>query len=487
MKKIWRIRKRLIAGCLVVVLVLSIIFVPTKKAYAIVGFDDAAFILAMMAAAGVGFVGYSMFDGGSNPQDDFNERLAEIEDQLKDCYNKAVGYILTNGGGGGDPDDFDPDNDDPEKKPTTWEKLKEWWKKHPEASLSIGVNGSVIGAIMIEFAKNIDEEKVNSINLGDIKLTDYHKSVMSQNISKYPYFVILFDKVTMQSKGIGFSVHPISYYWASTSHNEIYALLNNSLFYTQSSLWFSRPSDDDYSVFPSAVTHEIPPPTAIDFCMFPLPDSDHIYDTREEAILHQYDHIVYASPFNPDSVLDSDQRINSGEKDKPLFDNVVLPSPDQITGFISKLAELAQTVTDPAQLQQLQRELVSSLIKSITNVSPSINPTPDPSPKPDPSPEPDPDAPATDKEAAKYTADLTTVFPFCIPFDLIRAFKVLSAEGEAPVYKMPLKIDYKSIHVSEAWQIDMSDFASVIQILRVMETLGFIVGLILVTRKLIRG
>ena len=64
---------------------------------------------------------------------------------------------------------------------------------------------------------------------------------------------------------------------------------------------------------------------------------------------------------------------------------------------------------------------------------------------------------------------------------------MLSVEGEAPVYEMPLQIDYKSIHVDEHWSIDMSDFSSVIQILRVMETLGFIVGLILVTRKLIRG
>ena len=116
MKKIWRIRKQLIACCLVVVLVLSIIFVPTKKAYAIAGVDDAAFILAMLAAAGAGYIGYNCFNGGTNPQDDFNQRLGEIEDTLKDCYDKTIAYILTQGGGSGDPDDFDPDNDDPEKK-----------------------------------------------------------------------------------------------------------------------------------------------------------------------------------------------------------------------------------------------------------------------------------------------------------------------------------------------------------------------------------
>lgn len=189
------------------------------------------------------------------------------------------------------------------------------------------------------------------------------------------------------------------------------------------------------------------------------------------------------------------------KKDKPVYDNVVLPTEEQMNDYINKLNEIAQRTTDPAQRLQEQQKAMNAFVESITNVSPEPSPdpnpnpnpspdpspNPDPSPDPDPSPEPDPDAPATDEEAAKYTADLTTVFPFCIPFDLIRAFKVLSVEGEAPVYEMPLQIDYKSIHVDEHWSIDMSDFSSVIQILRVMETLGFIVGLILVTRKLIRG
>lgn len=229
-----------------------------------------------------------------------------------------------------------------------------------------------------------------------------------------------------------------------------------------------------------------------------------IYSSRNEALLNfDKDNIVYSSSLNPDSVLKTDARkkadekTDEEEKKKPVFDNVVIPTPDQMTSYVEKLNAIAQSSAENAEKLKQQQQAMNTFVESITNVKempnpdpspdPNPSPNPDPSPDPEPSPEPDPDAPATDEEAAKYTADLTTVFPFCIPFDLIRAFKVLSVEGEAPVYKMPLKIDYKSIHVSEAWQIDMSDFASVIQILRVMETLGFIVGLILVTRKLIRG
>ena len=145
---------------------------------------------------------------------------------------------------------------------------------------------------------------------------------------------------------------------------------------------------------------------------------------------------------------------------------------------------------------------MNTFVESITNVkempnpepspapdpSPDPSPNPDPSPDPDPNPEPDPDAPATDEEAAQYTADLTTVFPFCIPFDLIRAFKVLSVQGEAPVYKIPVQIKYGGyIDINESWDIDMSDFDMVVQIMRIIETLSFIVGLIMITRNLIRG
>ena len=180
MKKIWRIRKQLIAACLVAVLVLSMIFVPTKKAYAIAGVDDAAFILAMLAAAGAGYVGYSAYNSGnSNLAEDLWGELEDLEDDISDAFDKAVFKVLEGGGGGGNnPDDFDPDNDDPEKKPTTWEKLKQWWKKNPNKALSIGVNGSVLGAVANQFSKNISD-KLKDFDFGDIKVSDYHKAQLS--------------------------------------------------------------------------------------------------------------------------------------------------------------------------------------------------------------------------------------------------------------------------------------------------------------------
>lgn len=472
MKKIWRIRKRLMAGCLVVVLVLSMIFVPTKKAYAIVGFDDAAFILAMMAAAGIGFVGYNAYNG-SNLAEDLWDELGSLEDDISDAYDKAVFTVLQGGGGGSDPNDFDPDNDDPEKKPTTWAKLKEWWKKHPDKALSMAATGSTIGYIMNVFGDNLNEKALQGQIVSDVlEIPQEVLSTMMSQIQAYPYFIIYYSGSNLKTIVMS---QDYLYVWANISGVYFSGGLSiTNFFRTDNKLVdvgaFSSGMDYDY------ITNV------------------HVYSSKDEAMeKFSKDNIIYPSQFNPDSVQKTDARkqleekTNEEEKKKPIYNDVIMPSSDQMTAYVNKLDAISKSDADAATKNAQQQEALNQFVQSITNTSTNPDPKPDPSPEPDPSPKPDPDAPATDKEAAKYTADLTTVFPFCIPFDLIRAFKVLSAEGEAPVYKMPLKIDYKSIHVSEAWQIDMSDFASVIQILRVMETLGFIVGLILVTRKLIRG
>lgn len=94
-----------------------------------------------------------------------------------------------------------------------------------------------------------------------------------------------------------------------------------------------------------------------------------------------------------------------------------------------------------------------------------------------------PVAPPADMDS--FTANLRGIFPFCIPFDLVDAFKVFTASKIAPVFSIPFKVP--SLGVDQKWEIDMSKFESVIEIFRVMETIGFIVGLVLLTRNIIRG
>lgn len=86
---------------------------------------------------------------------------------------------------------------------------------------------------------------------------------------------------------------------------------------------------------------------------------------------------------------------------------------------------------------------------------------------------------------APFLADLSSLFPFCVPFDLIRLFKVLQSAPQAPCWEIPLNVP--SIGLEYTFVIDMSQFDTLAQIFRACETIGFICGLILITRKLIRG
>ena len=96
-----------------------------------------------------------------------------------------------------------------------------------------------------------------------------------------------------------------------------------------------------------------------------------------------------------------------------------------------------------------------------------------------------PDNPDTDDDRTKrHDADWKNVFPFCVPFDLIEFLGVLAAEPVAPAFDWrfyaPNVVDY-TMH------IDLSSFDDVARICRTLELLAFCIGLILITRNIIRG
>ena len=100
-----------------------------------------------------------------------------------------------------------------------------------------------------------------------------------------------------------------------------------------------------------------------------------------------------------------------------------------------------------------------------------------------------PDTPEASKELKDYTlAGLEKLFPFCLPFDLIDFIKVLDAQPEAPCFTIPFMYPTKDGLAKYDITIDLSQFDSVASLLRDMECLLFIVGLIMITRsKMIRG
>lgn len=85
---------------------------------------------------------------------------------------------------------------------------------------------------------------------------------------------------------------------------------------------------------------------------------------------------------------------------------------------------------------------------------------------------------------------LENVFPFCVPYDLVALYDCMKAEPEAPKIKIPFPVGFQkgTLKVkTQEIEIDLSEFDTVAKVLRAMELLGFCVGLVLITRKLIRG
>lgn len=97
-----------------------------------------------------------------------------------------------------------------------------------------------------------------------------------------------------------------------------------------------------------------------------------------------------------------------------------------------------------------------------------------------------PGVPVTDiKELEDMKAiGLENLFPFCIPFDMYHLITLLSADPVAPSYNW--HFDFGILGEYD-FLIDLSVFNSVALIVRKMELLCFVLGLILLTRNIIRG
>lgn len=90
------------------------------------------------------------------------------------------------------------------------------------------------------------------------------------------------------------------------------------------------------------------------------------------------------------------------------------------------------------------------------------------------------------KEQFKLPESIKDKFPFCVPFDIVRAFKTLGSQGRsAPYFEIPIKSE--KFNIDYTFIVDLSTFDSVAAVLRNMEMLLFIVGLAFSTRALIRG
>ena len=88
-------------------------------------------------------------------------------------------------------------------------------------------------------------------------------------------------------------------------------------------------------------------------------------------------------------------------------------------------------------------------------------------------------------DAYKLPAGIAGKFPFCVPFDLIALVAILNETGEAPKWVIPLPFGFAGYDGS--FTIDFAMFEPVAAVIRTFMTLLFILGLVLITRKIIQG
>ena len=99
----------------------------------------------------------------------------------------------------------------------------------------------------------------------------------------------------------------------------------------------------------------------------------------------------------------------------------------------------------------------------------------------------DPNEPAdVNMQIEPLKMNLKTIFPFCIPFDVVDMVKLLDATPVAPSYTVNWNIPI--VNQNLTFTVDLSPFNSVAAILRNLEVIIFCIGLAMVTRSMfIRG
>ncbi len=213
---------------------------------------------------------------------------------------------------------------------------------------------------------------------------------------------------------------------------------------------------------------------------------------------------------SPDAILpsSSDTWKNSGNLDTlPQPAPVNFPTADQIQALIDALNQANNNHSeDEEQKKNEQSSAVDDFIGDLTKPEPGTKPDPgtDPEPdtKPDPGTDPEPDTkpdpgidpepdidpkPDTELEPFQLEVDLTTIFPFCIPFDLIKLLSVLDAEPETPVFDLNLpSLSASGEVVSNEFTVDLSSFNGLMEIVRMGELLVFLIGLAVLTGHVIK-
>ncbi|MFQ7549890.1 MAG: hypothetical protein ACLRMZ_05825 [Blautia marasmi] len=378
-------QKRLLSLLLVFTLTTGVMYTEyhtAQEVQAIAVVDDIAVILAILAACGAGYVGYEWYQSGAI--EDFVKEVQVLDEKIGEEFDNSLESYIASEWPGYDPEDFDPDNDDPNEKPPNGKSSKHGQKLTP-ALLALGAGGAmatVVTAITPEILKARDEGKVKPEN---ISLPNEVVQETIKNVSDYPYiysrtfgseiFVYMTNIMPLAYKNPDGSIYIGSYsgtdgktyYYQGSLSNNVWILKNGIIGFTFDSL------------------------ASIPFVNFPIYESS----ADADANYKKNGNNQYPGTINPASLpLSTDimdwlnQNPGKDAPEQPLYDNVKIPTQDEVDTFIQDLDKSRDD--EDTEDEQQRQTITNNFIQNITNVNPSPTPDPDPEPTPDPDPEPDP-------------------------------------------------------------------------------------------------
>ncbi len=494
--------KRIVPFILVGVLVSSFVMTNYNKARevkAVVGVDDlaiAGLVTTLLLAYGYATTQYYNNTDGANA----------LADEWEEEYNQARLTVI-NGGGGSDNGD---DDDDKNKFEDTDGDGKITEKDIPPFSnfltknaVTLSANASLLLAPIVtksvldikQLGANFADKFVdNGVNV-DLNYIDSTTRLFAHVSNKY-LSSLGFDTYMQNSAYPCCAIktdknecgYYIMYFNASTSYkpNGYYTFRNGKLKDENSGFpLYGKDVSKDYFTFNGIeYSFYVLNPYRFDKIYLHCPvfnDVDMAFNYLKKCIENNGKDIDWVTPELQDSFD------NKGNLELlPSFDPLASYSMASQQALQELLSNLASSSLAP--LQQL--DLVNKFIAGLKTPEPS--PNPDPSPEPNPNPDPsNPDngdgdnSGESDVDKGSFVRDLRTLFPFCIPFDLMDCIRLFNAEPVTPKIEIPMHFAF--VDVDYTWTIDLKDFNGVATVCRSMFLILFIVGLVLITRNLIRG
>lgn len=484
------ILNRILSITLVVMLATTTVAYTTYKTSeeveAVALVDDGLFILMILGALGISYIGAQV---ESTPPIDVGDFTGDAQSDLSSLgytFDEYQEKMYEDFGVPNPNDDFDPDNDDPNDKVPKWEKLKEWCKKNGN-KLKVTAGGALstvlgkVGYDMYQESRNGDVV-ANGLDIPSDVMNEIHTG-----LAGYPY-VLISQQFTSDVVIRFYENHPYSHYLIDEKGEEYFNFSINGYgpkaYNITQNRWLSPSQYASTGKFKG---------------MKVISANYKIYNSEAEALeakANGEDGRKPAGAINSKSLPFSTDALdfiksNPDADQLPVSENSRYPTEDEINKFLDGI----RNPDFPGDTQPVINNFINSITKPPTgdpdqpvNPTPPVTPPVTPTPDPDITETPSPDTDITDADKNKFLLpeSIKNKFPFCIPFDLIDSFTVLkSASRKAPKIELPLKSERYGIDYTIS--VDMSVYNAQAEILRTLELLIFIVSLIVATRSLIRG